>query len=168
MASGGQSLRIYHGSNQIFRLPNLQSSRKLLDFGAGFYVTSDYDQAASWALSKTSRVGFGRPTVNVYELDMGAVAKLKIYKFNEPNKEWLDFVVANRKGLISRPNYDIVEGPIANDSTLFVINNYISGVIDENTALSLLLPQKLKDQYAFLTEKALACLKFIEEVLIDG
>ena len=161
-------MRVLQGAYRKVVVPRLKEGRPCLDFGGGFYVTSDYDQAASWALSKTSRVGFGRPTVNVYELDMGAVAKLKIYKFNEPNKEWLDFVVANRKGLISRPNYDIVEGPIANDSTLFVINNYISGVIDENTALSLLLPQKLKDQYAFLTEKALACLKFIEEVLIDG
>lgn len=161
-------MKIYHGSNQIVIRPNLLSGRKFLDFGGGFYATSDFSQAASWAVSKTSRIKSGRPTVNVYELDDFALANLKVLKFDEPNKEWLEFVVANRKGLIPRPDYDIVAGPIANDSTLFVINNYISGVIDEYTALSLLLPQKLKDQYAFLSERALNCLEFVEEALIDG
>ena len=34
-----------------------------------------------------------------------------------------------------------------------VISNYMSGIKDEKTALILLKPQKLSDQYAFLTEK---------------
>ena len=57
--------------------------------------------------------------------------------------------------------YDIVIGPVANDNTMPVLNNYMSGIIDEEIALILLKPQKLSDQYAFLTEKGLSLLKFL-------
>lgn len=56
--------------------------------------------------------------------------------------------------------YDLVIGPVANDNTMPVINNYMSGIIDEETALILLKSQKLSDQYAFLTEKGISVLKF--------
>lgn len=160
-------MKIYHGSNQKVIEPNIKTGRKNLDFGCGFYATSDFDQAKSWSKAKTNRVGWGRPIVNIYELDTDKLSNLRVLKFLEPNKQWLEFVVSNRKGLNKQDKYDVVIGPIANDSTIFVINNYISGGIDENTALALLLPQKLKDQYTFLSEEALACLKFLKEEVID-
>lgn len=43
-----------------------------------------------------------------------------------------------------------------------VINNYMANIIDESTALTLLKPQKLSDQYAFLTFKGLQCLSLVE------
>ena len=49
---------------------------------------------------------------------------------------------------------------MANENTMPVINNYMSGIIDEETALILLKSQKLSDQYAFLTEKGISVLKF--------
>ena len=39
-----------------------------------------------------------------------------------------------------------------------VINDYMSGNISEEIALVLLMPQKLSDQYAFLTERSLELL----------
>ena len=55
----------------------------------------------------------------------------------------------------------MVIGSVANDNTMPVINNYMSGVIDESTALILLKPQKLSDQYAFLTENGISIIKFL-------
>ena len=52
-------------------------------------------------------------------------------------------------------------GPVANDNTMPVINDYMSGMISEETALVLLKPQKLADQYAFLTWKGLAALRYM-------
>lgn len=73
----------------------------------------------------------------------------------------VDFVVANRReaavGL-----YDIVAGPVANDTTVRVINDYMDGVCSKETAIERLLPQKLADQYAFLTELALSYITFKE------
>lgn len=56
--------------------------------------------------------------------------------------------------------YDLVIGPVANDSTLPVINDYIDGIYTKEEAVKRLLPQNLTDQYAFLTEHALKYLKF--------
>lgn len=41
---------VYHGSNLDVRTPELLPSKRLLDFGAGFYVTSDFEQAKKWAI----------------------------------------------------------------------------------------------------------------------
>ena len=85
---------------------------------------------------------------------------MKILKFDSADGEWLDFVVANRKELPIENKYDLVIGPVANDSTLDVINDYMSGRFSKKIAVELLLPQNLTDQYAFLTEKSLLSLMF--------
>ena len=83
----------------------------------------------------------------------------RILRFTSSGKEWLNFVVENRKGIDEGKKYDVVIGPVANDNTIPVISDYMSGNISEKTALILLLPQKLTDQYAFLTVKGLEFLK---------
>lgn len=104
----------------------------------------------------------GIPTVSIFELNESKCSELSILSFDSANDEWLKYVVDNRKGTYSGKKYDIVIGPVANDNMMPVINNYMSGVIDENTALLLLKPQKLSDQYAFLTYKGLQALKLVE------
>lgn len=51
---------------------------------------------------------------------------------------------------------------MANDQAIRTVNNYLKGYFTEDIAIQLLLPQKLKDQYVFKTEKALSILKFNE------
>ena len=80
-------------------------------------------------------------------------------QFPTANADWLDFVVQNRKGQIVS-SYDLVVGPVANDSTLPVIDDYMDGKYDKEEAVKRLMPQKLTDQYAFLTEKAIQFLRF--------
>jgi len=38
-------MNLYHGSNIAIEVPNLKFSRKELDFGIGFYTTTNYEQA---------------------------------------------------------------------------------------------------------------------------
>lgn len=57
-------------------------------------------------------------------------------------------------------SYDLVIGPVANDSTLPVIDDYMDGVYTKEEAVKRLLPQNLTDQYAFLTNEALRTLTF--------
>ena len=47
-----------------------------------------------------------------------------------------------------------------------VINLYLKGSYDEEEALKRLLPQKLKDQYAFKTEKAISKLQLCEVIMV--
>ena len=52
---------LYHGSNQGVQEPHLLKIQRDLDFGKGFYTTSDFDQAVSWAY-RTARIrGTGAP-----------------------------------------------------------------------------------------------------------
>ncbi|MBO4321156.1 MAG: DUF3990 domain-containing protein [Treponema sp.] len=41
---------LYHGSNVTVEAPRLLKVQRSLDFGKGFYTTSDFVQAKKWAL----------------------------------------------------------------------------------------------------------------------
>ena len=83
-------------------------------------------------------------------------------KFKYANEEWLKYISKNRTSKIFDEDLDIVIGAVANDTTMPILNLYLNGIYDEKEALKRLLLQKLKDQYAFKTEKALEKLKFVE------
>lgn len=65
--------------------------------------------------------------------------------------------------------YDIIAGKIADDATNATLTAYLAGAFgtagDKETddfCIKQLSPNKLKDQYCFKTEAAIACLKFVE------
>ena len=155
---------LYHGSNITIEEPRLVPARRKLDFGAGFYLTSDLEQARKWAIRTKTMREEGVPSISVFECDISELEQLRVLSFKSPNRKWLRFVVANRTGKATR-QYDIVSGPVANDQTIRVVNDFINGYLTEDIAIRLLLPQKLKDQYAFKTEDALKCLHFKEVIL---
>lgn len=157
---------LYHGSNVKVDIPKIIVSNRTLDFGAGFYTTSDRIQAEKWAQTQTRRRRDGKAIVSLYEFDEKGKNNLNVLSFDCANRKWLNYVSNNRKGIYKGKKFDIVIGPVANDNTMPVINNYIAGVIDEETALILLKPQKLADQYAFLTEKGLSAIEFTGSVVI--
>ncbi len=157
---------LYHGSNVEVNQPRILERLRALDFGAGFYTTSSREQATKWARIVTKRRLSGVPCISVFSLDEAKMDQIAFLKFDAPSAEWLDFVVANRKGLPLLNSYDLVIGPVANDATLPVIDDYVDGRYTKEEAVARLLPQKLTDQYAFLTAKALSLLEFKEcEVL---
>ncbi len=45
---------LYHGATSIVREPLTHVGRSDLDFGPGFYVTHDREQAEDWAHTKAS------------------------------------------------------------------------------------------------------------------
>lgn len=153
-------LKLYHGSNVEVKNPKIRSNLRALDFGAGFYLTSSEQQAVKWAKSVVKRRKKGTPTLNTYEVDEMKMKTLKILKFEISSAEWLNFIVNNRKEFPFENPYDLVVGPVANDSTLPVIDDYMAGVYTKEEAVKRLLPQNLTDQYAILTDKALSLLKF--------
>lgn len=156
---------LYHGSNVTVEKPNIIQSERTLDFGTGFYLTTDFEQAKRWAILTTSRKKEGIPTVNVFEIE--DKVNLKVLKFNGPDKEWLEFVTNNRKNKNYKNDYDLIIGPVANDNTMPVINLYVNDVYNEKEALKRLLPQKLKDQVVFKNTKALKYLNFKEKIIYE-
>lgn len=153
-------MKLYHGSNMTVEKPEIQDGLRALDFGAGFYLTSSRTQAEKWAKSVARRRKSGQAILNTFELKPEEMEKLRVLRFDSADARWLDFVVANRKEQMSVIAYDIVIGPVANDSTLPVIDDYMDGVYTKEEAVVRLMPQNLTDQYAFLTAEALELLHF--------
>lgn len=157
-----EKIILYHGSNIEVREPKIIKSKRLLDFGTGFYLTSDYAQAEKWAIRTTNRREEGVPIISVFDIQQNDIEKLTILKFKSANQEWLRYIATNRTDNKANDSYDIVIGPVANDQAIRTVNNYLKGYFNEDIAIQLLLPQKLKDQYNFKTEKALSMLNFSE------
>ena len=155
-------MTLFHGSNIEVSAPRLMPHARALDFGQAFYLTSDIEQASKWAQISVLRRGGGTALVSVYEFDDENFRKLNILNFDAPNAEWLRYVTANRMGRAPEINYDIVVGPVANDNTMPVLNLFFKGAYSEEETLRRLLPQRLKDQYAFKTDVALSCLEYRE------
>ena len=153
---------LYHGSNVPVEKPKIIKSDRALDFGNGFYLTTDIEQAKKWSILTTTRRNSGRATISVYETNEEDISKLQILKFESANSKWLNFVASNRKKSIIEENWDIIIGPVANDNTMPVITLYLRGDYNEDEAIKRLLTQKLKDQVVFKTEIGLSYLKFLE------
>ena len=157
---------LYHGSNIEVREPNLLFSRSSLDFGAGFYTTTDIEQAKKWATRVTKLREKGSPLISVFETIEEIWPELSVLKFDKADRDWLNLVVGFRTDQNNAINYDVISGPVANDRTIDVINQYISGAYPEDIALRLLLPMKFKDQWTIKTEKAISALLWKETVAL--
>ncbi len=157
---------LYHGSNVEVRKPRLLKFQRALDFGKGFYLTSDREQAVRWARRVRQRNRSGEACVNSYEVDDAALGRFRVLAFPAPDASWLRFVVSNRRNGATSDEWDVIHGPVADDQTSAVIDFYLSGVYDEDEAVRRLLPQKLSDQWTFKTEQAIALLRFVEVAII--
>ena len=158
---------LFHGSSRAFVLPKIVASLHALDFGAAFYTTSSQRQAERWARLAVRRRNSGVATVSTYEFDEAGMGDLLVREFQGPTREWLHFVAENRGNVYRGVKYDLVIGPIPNDRAVAVICSYMAGDIDDEAALKLLKGQKLDDQFAFLTCRALAHLHFVKEGIVE-
>ena len=172
-------IKLYHASYTVVEKIDLSLCASGKDFGKGFYIASDYNQACRFL-----RTAIGKALKNHIEnvkADTGYIStfeykanvNLNCYEFESADKDWLHCVVAHRKaGMLKEElgkwqDYDIIAGKIANDSTNQVITAYINGFYGEigshqadETAINFLLPNKLSDQICFRTEKSLLNLCF--------
>ena len=80
------------------------------------------------------------------------------------SEEWLDFIVACRKGVPHA--YDIVEGPMADDTIWDYLDAYMSGEISRTAFWELAKYKHPTHQISFHTEAALKCLHFERTVLV--
>ncbi|MEG0253563.1 MAG: DUF3990 domain-containing protein [Muribaculaceae bacterium] len=155
---------LYHGSNVEITQINLNLSKVGKDFGCGFYLSEDKKQALELARRKTEQLDQGFPTVTKFKFNDEFIQNnnVSILRFNEYNRDWAEFVLLNRKNKSRTPahNYDIVIGPIANDTVGYQIRRYTSGLIDMTKFLEELKYMKgISFQYFFGTEKSIKLLK---------
>ena len=160
-------MKLYHGSYTYIQTPKILPPVRLLDFGIGFYTTTDKEQAVKFT-NKFVSLGKSR-VVNIYEYDeSNAGNALTVHKFNAANTEWLRYVVANRSGAGKDNDFDIVAGPVANDRVYEVVESFELGDYSEDEAIRRLLSFRLTDQVVFKTEKSLLYLTYLNHELIAG
>ena len=153
---------IYHGSNLVVEKPILVAQNRYLDFGYGFYTTTNKVQAISFADKVYRRKNKGTRQVSIYEIDEEKLfAECSVLRFDSPDEAWLDFVSENRNGSYQGKEYDVVYGPVANDDVYTTFTLYQSGALSKEQTLEALKIKKLYDQMVFASEKALLLLKFI-------
>jgi len=160
---------LYHGSNMVVERPKLLEPTRLLDFGAGFYTTTNRAQATSFCKKVCLRMRSRSGVVSVYDFDLPLAQKsLRVLEFKAANEEWLDFVAANRLGKPLRMKWDIVIGPVANDTIYRTFVAYETGFYTKQQTLEQLKIRKLYNQVTFKTEEALSLLNFRKSLIAGG
>lgn len=145
-------MKLYHGSYIAVENPQIKTIGFDKDFGYGFYCTALEKQAQRWALTK-------RPEhwVSVYEYTEREGLNMLI--FDNMSDEWLDFIVDCRRGITH--SYDIVEGPMADDTIWNYVEDFISGAITREAFWVLVKFKYPTHQQVFCTERALSTLTYI-------
>lgn len=154
--------KVYHGSIEEVRRPEIRHPNRSLDYGNGFYVTTSYEQAKRLVERRMKDNGVSIGYVNVYELDDEAIKCMKLLIFEKTTEEWVEFVMKNRTQRGFTHDYDIVYGPVADDSVYTQFTLYEGGIISMLTLIQELKTYKLVDQYLFHTEKSLLAIRFVE------
>lgn len=142
---------LFHGSRVIVEHPEIRTHKYYKDFGWGFYCTLLEAQAVRWA-TKFGTSGI----VNVYSFN--EAGNLRVKRFPELSDEWLDFVVACRVG--TAHDYDVVEGPMADDTIFNYVQDFIDGSISREAFWALAKFKYPTHQISFHTAAALSALKF--------
>lgn len=154
---------LYHGSTDLVDKPEIRKSEVYLDFGIGFYTTTSYEQAERWARIKMRRKNTDIGYVSIYELDYEKARKnLVVKQFESADKEWLTFVVNNRKGENVSAFADIHIGPVADDNVYQSIRLFETGAYDAEYTVKRLKTEVLHDQWTLHTDEILKYLTFIE------
>lgn len=160
---------LYHGTNIDIDKIDLERCAPYKDFGKGFYTTTILDQAKAMAIRK-SRIFGGQPCVISYEAPDNLLDRKEINTkvFSSTSKEWAVFIINNRnrdfKDFSSAEcnvdnKYEIVFGPVANDTLTTLIRQYQRGYIDSVILLKEMQYTAPSNQYSFHSQKAVDLLK---------
>lgn len=160
-------ITLYHGSNVNIEQIDLSRSKKGKDFGCGFYLNANKQQALDMAKRTARTLMTGTPIVNAYQFDetiLQGNSDLKIKIFDDYCPEWAEFVLMNRNNNTDMPahDYDIVVGPIADDTVGVQIRRFVNGYIPMNVLIEeLRFRGNHAVQYFFGTERAVQLLNKI-------
>jgi len=149
---------LYHGSYTRIKEIDLSKARRNKDFGRGFYTTKVGRHADAMA-KQQGRKHNCKGVVSIFKFDFDRAflsGEYKIRRFDKYTLEWLGFIESNRTNKTDAPihDYDMVEGPVADDKVIRNMPDYESGIISAEEFLEML---KYEDshQICFCTQKSL-------------
>ena len=159
-----KNIQVYHGSDLVIKEPKIVQPVRALDFGQGFYTTTNINQAENFAKKVQERNNSKEYFISKYILNNVLLKNFSALFFDKPDKKWLNFVSANRNGTYDGKIYDIIYGPVANDTIFKTFIAYQNGILSEQETLKRLKIRDLYNQLVFTNEEALSCLTFVGEL----
>jgi len=158
-------MKVYHGSYTLIDEIDLNLCEIGKDFGQGFYVTKLYQQAEFWSIRKgrIKRTN-GVVTEFDYNENICRIMKLNVLRFDDYDEKWLEFVVQNRLNDTEQQahDYDIIEGPVADDKITEQIKDYIAGTVTKEKFLKDLVHNP-SHQICFCTVQSLQALSLSKD-----
>ena len=165
-------MRLYHGTTLRVERPRIIRAEIGRDFGFAFYTTDIREQAERWAIRRAKVESRKKKSpcdavVNVYEWNRD-LSNLSYKDFPEASMEWLEMVMRCRSDVNFRHGFDIVEGKIANDNVGETVSFVMQGIMRKEDAVARLKFERINNQIAFCTERALETLTFVESYVVEG
>jgi len=159
-------MKVYHGSYIKIDRIDYAKCRLYRDFGRGFYVTKILEQAKIWAKRK-GEIYDTQGIITEYDFAESAFEnwEFQCIRFDGYTEEWLDFIILNRNLKLPIPahDYDIIEGPVADDDVTNRIDDYLEGHISKSDFLEELKFHRPTHQICFCTHRSLQALEHVEK-----
>lgn len=168
-------LILFHGSEEIVKMPIFGKGKKNNDYGRGFYCTESEPLAKEWACGKGNN-GYA----NKYIFDPGGLFILDLNGKDYNILNWLALLTENRtywqKNSISerakeylRENFlpdiegfDVIKGYRADDSYFSFAQDFVSNSISLKKLSQAMRLGKLGEQIVLKSEKAFERICFVE------
>ena len=176
-----EGMVLYHGSYCVVQDPDLNKCALYKDFGRGFYLTTSKEQAKSFAKISAIKakskglIPYTEKFAHISFFKVSGIDVLKTFDFETADVNWLHCIVAHRKDAAfpkiktSIKDYDVISGKIANDDTNATILAYMGNLYgpmgseqSDKMCISLLMPERLQDQFCFRSEKAISTLEYLK------
>jgi hypothetical protein len=159
---------LYHGTASSFDVVDVfhNLGDATLEFGYGFYTTTDMETAKGYARLHSDIEGLiGR--LYVYEFDfVTAKDNLDILEFKSPNIDWYKYILQNQTGFIDKTT-DIVIGPLVTDSLWKILEDASNNLIGQEEAELLIANLSFEIQVVFKSEASMRYLQKTAEEIIE-
>lgn len=168
---------VYHGSDKFVKTPLFGYGSADNDYGRGFYLTEDKEQANAWAVLHGSK----EAVCNEYELDLNGLNILHLDQYGP--LAWMAELVYNRdayskeaalladefvqKYKIHASNYDVIIGYRAGGNYPDVMKAFLKNEISIEEAKKLFKKQELGQQIFLKSEKAFSQIKYIAHSYVE-
>ena len=164
--TGSGKVVLYHGSKSGVEGAIKPISRRLCDFGRGFYMGTEKTQALALICN------FPNARIYTIEADLTGLRTLNM----ETGMDWA-MLIAYHRGKMERVSgssiyqkyaslsngHDMIVGDIANDRMFVVLDRFFSGEISDTALIGSLSVLKLGKQYVALTPMACRQIALVEE-----
>ena len=175
-----KDLIIYHGSQEIVKIPEYGKGKSYNDYGRGFYCTESIELAKEWACP-IKNDGYSNQYIMHFEgMNVMHLTKGEFHILN-----WLAVLLTHRKFDITSPignnarefilsrfmpdtsNVDIMMGYRADDSYFSFAEDFVNNTIslrDLNVAMQL---GTLGEQVVLISERSFKQIEFVEYEVAD-